>query len=272
MESQSVSLTSRKNLIDKYHQETLALYKEHNLNSLMGIYADYLVNNVNILGWFLDIQVAVNKARNRDDLDIKPYFDDLIFCSEEILHFTSQVFMFRPFINNPIEDQIPFYDRIIYPNLQNLYGKRYNMYLAVLAEKHYNYWDRIGDLLAFILNQNKDSDKIYFAKIIDSIPAKFHQSKNYQWLKKFKDGNYQKISKQRQRITHETSFNTEYTQDHLKAPDDLNEMHKLQNNHKRLSEFYKNQMLNTIEGFKICLLLSEEIIGIPTLQDKNKIN
>lgn len=54
----------------------------------------------------------------------------------------------KPNMNSPLLDAIPNNGRVSYINRQNPHSKRYCAFFDVAIEKLYNYWDRLGDLLA----------------------------------------------------------------------------------------------------------------------------
>ncbi|MBM2841747.1 MAG: hypothetical protein HW412_2275 [Bacteroidetes bacterium] len=110
---------------------------------------------------------------------------DQLFCSDELLYFTAHLFLYRPHINDPIRDSFEAGKQVIFPNFQNVQGKRYDMYADVVSQIAYNYWDRIGDLIASFILDRIDKERVYFVTAVNSIPSEFHTSPNFIWLKHF---------------------------------------------------------------------------------------
>jgi hypothetical protein len=78
--------------------------------------------------------------------DLLNHFD-LLKCSEDLKYFTGLLFLYKDYINNPLEEVIFFNGRTISIYDQNLYDRRYLTFVSCCFEKCYNYWDRIGDKL-----------------------------------------------------------------------------------------------------------------------------
>ena len=71
------------------------------------------------------------------------------------------------------------------------------MFADIVSQKIYNYWDRIGDLIASFFPDKLKTDKVYFSTAIKYIPIEFQESPNYGWLKDFKDTHYKKLNRRR---------------------------------------------------------------------------
>ena len=158
----------RHKLIWDFQREIIKIYEEQELTNLAGLDMEFMLNDRQILAWFFD---TVNVGQNKfPDFDFHKLFDDLIFCSDEILHFTALLYLYRPYLQNPIKEGFPFAKGIIYPTSDTIEVKRYNMFSNSLSEKVYNYWDRIGDLIATYFPELIDPKKVYFTTAIDIIP------------------------------------------------------------------------------------------------------
>jgi hypothetical protein len=87
--------------------------------------------------------------------DVPPFLDDdLFFISNDLVHFTSLLFLLRPFINNAMQEAGTYQ--------QNWYDARYLSYASVLYSAVYNFWDRIGDLLHCFFATRLPAKKVYF--------------------------------------------------------------------------------------------------------------
>lgn len=245
-------------LIWDYQGAIVKIYEENGLTSLSGLDNEFLYNGRNVLSWYFDV---IHKSRSLEgqQFDYLKNFDDLAFCSDEILYFTAQLFLYRPYINNPIKDGYMFYGKMTYPNLQNIEGKRYSMFADAAIQSAYNYWDRIGDLIASFFPGLLKRHEIYFAKVIDSIPTQFHGSVNYQWLKALKNKEFSELNGKRKQIVHFTTLATDYRHQHLEVSNDISKLEILQRERETIADYFKEHIPLTLEGFEKTLLFLEEV-------------
>jgi len=233
------------------------VYKEQELKSLAGLNKEFLVNERQIVGWYFNV---VRKGRIKfKDFNFHKCFDDLIFCSDEILHFTALLYVYAPHMNNPINDGYWFVDRMVYPNMQNLEAKRFSMFSNSVTEKVYNYWDRIGDIIAAYFPDLIDPKRVFFPTAIDIIPKRFHASPNYIWLKEFREGEYKRMNEKRKDVVHYLTHDTDFRHKHLESTSDKENMEKLVNERDGLPDFFKAQIKFTLDGFEKAILLIDEI-------------
>ncbi|HWC54900.1 MAG TPA: Cthe_2314 family HEPN domain-containing protein, partial [Chitinophagaceae bacterium] len=149
------------------------------------------------------------------------------------------------------------YGREIFPNHQNIEAKRYNMFADIVSQKTYNYWDRIGDLIASFFPDRIKPNQVYFSSAIECIPAEFHSSDNYIWLNDFKTTEYNKLNSLRRQIVHYTTTDTDYRHRHLQVKD-RETMELLQSERESLPEYYKRQIKLSLDGFEKTMQLFEE--------------
>ncbi|MDO1448927.1 Cthe_2314 family HEPN domain-containing protein [Rhodocytophaga aerolata] len=251
---------SRHDLIRNYNKEIIKIYQEENLNNLAGLQGNFELNGRDILSWYFD---TIRKGQIKfNDFDFNKLFDDLLFCSDEIIYTVAHLFLYRPYINNPLTTGSFFYGNEVFANYQNLEGKRYDMYLDIVSQQFYNYWDRIGDLLAVYFPNIFLKKKIYFSTTIESIPSLFHGSENYKWLKEFADNQYKALNRIRKDIVHYVTSSTNFKWTHLQHAHDRSEMENWFNNRIGLADFYKKHNVYTLEGFEKTILLIEEITAL----------
>lgn len=245
-------------LIDKIQEGIVDIYTNEQLTSLGGLSNEYLIKGKNILAWHGEVTMP-NEIKNKNGEFYYENLQELFFCSDEILYFTAHLFLYRPYINNPLRDSQIFNGLEVFPNHQNIQAKRYSMYADILSQTLYNYWDRIGDLIETFFPNKLKSNQIYFPTVIDIIPANFHGSSNYQWLVDFKETHYKKLNAVRKQIVHYKGTNIQYKTKHLEFSRNREKMEALQRERESLPEFYKEQINLTIEGFEKTLLMLEEI-------------
>lgn len=245
-------------LINEYQDSIVGIYNQYNLTSLSGLNLEFSINGKQIVVWHSN---ATRKAsiKFNNQFDYYRNFDDLLFCSDELLYFTANLLLYRPYINNPINDGVFFGGEMIYPNRQNLEAKRYNMFADVVSQKAYNYWDRIGDLIASFFPGQIASNRIYFSTAIDSIPKDFQVGENYLWLKEFKETQYSELNKRRKQIVHYSTSNTDYKHKHLKEVHNKSAMQDLQTEHTNLADFYREHISYTLTGFEKTLAFIDDI-------------
>ena len=244
-------------LIWQFQEEIVKIYDKEELSPLRGNQDDYILNGREILVWYRDV-TKKNAAKHNLFTTYSGISNDLFICSDELIYFTAHLYLYRPFINNPLNDHDEFNGTVIFLNNQNFQAKRYNMFADIVSQKTYNYWDRIGDLIASFFPEKIKQNKIYFSTTVDAIPEQFRKSPNYAWLKEFKENEYQKLNNIRKQIVHYTTTDTDYRQRHLESFKDREAMIQLQNDRKNLPEYYKTQNKLTIDGFEKTMLLLEE--------------
>jgi hypothetical protein len=244
-------------LINILQERVVEIYKKEELIPLRGKNDDYKINSRNILIWFHDV---TNKNAVKYDLHME-YFNlqnDLLICSDEMIYFTAHLFLYLPYINNPLNEAHMFAGSEMFPNYQNIEAKRYNMFTDVVSQKTYNYWDRIGDLIASFFKDKIKPNQIYFTTAMDLIPEQFHSNSNYLWLLNFKNTEYKELNETRKQVVHYTTTDTNYRYSHLQIPTDKEAMIALQAKRTSLPEYYKKQIQLTLEGFKKTMQLLEE--------------
>lgn len=249
---------SRENIIWDFQRAIISVYNEHSLTSLKGLKDDFIVNERQILKWYFDV-VRKGQCKYYEVFNFHQSFDDLIFCSDEIMYFLAHMYLYRPYLNNPVKDGFFFGDGMLYPNYQNLEAKRYSMFSNIVSEKLYNYWDRIGDLIATYFPTLIKPDKVFFPKAIEIIPCEYHNDENYKWLKEFKENSYRKLNQIRKLTVHYTTEDTQFKHRHLSGSGKKEQMEELFNDRYALADTFKVQLDLTLTGFEKTLLLIEKI-------------
>lgn len=206
-----------KDLLWQYQLAIQKIYEEQNLTSLRGLIPqhDYEIDGKQVLSWYYK-SIEPWQRRPGNAVNYKEIMDDLSFCSDELMYFTANLFLYRPFLNNPAREGENFNGKMLYPNRQNMYAKKYNMFTDVVSEKAYNYWDRIGDLIASLFPERIKSKNIYFSTAMKAIPVEYHACEAYLWLKEFLDNEYVKMNNQRKQIVHYVTSDTKFKHKHLK--------------------------------------------------------
>ena len=245
-------------LITELQEKIIEIYRKYAILNLKGPDNDYRIEGHQILSWYHKV-VRKNRIKYPGAMNYFELFDDLSFCSDEIIYFTAHLFLYRPHINNPLNDVTYLNGSPIYPNHQNIASKRYSMYANVVAEKLYNYWDRIGDLIASFFPGQLNPQRVFFPTAIAAIPQQFRASENYKWLASFLHDQYKILNETRIQTVHYIGTDGKYRTAHLKVAADRAAMEQLQAERHNLPEYYNGQIQLTREGFVRAVLLLEEI-------------
>ncbi len=248
----------RNELIWEYQRSIIEIYNEHQLTSLRGLDGEYKVNGRQIMEWYKKA-IEKSETKNIGKFNYCKNFDDIIFCSDELLYFTAHLFMYRPFINNPIKDRQLFYGQDVYPNFQSLEAKRYNMFTDITSQIAYNYWDRIGDLIASFFPELIKPREVFFPTAIEAIPLCFQSNENYLWLKDFKEKGYVSLNKKRKRTVHYQTTDTDFMYNHNDKISNREALQTLQDERNSLADFYQEHISLTMTGFEKTLFFIEDI-------------
>ncbi len=102
-------------------------------------------------------------------------YDDFSFFSNDLVHFTSLLFLLRPFINDATKEAGTYF--------QNWYDARYLSSASILHSAVYNFWDRIGDLLNCFFATGLPEDRVYMGRVISNFPASDSKYDIFQQIK-----------------------------------------------------------------------------------------
>lgn len=198
-------------LINLIEEEKLRIYKSEDINMLLNDYKPNLLENGKSIFSLSEAIVNYNRYQRENELNLNKFsfnffkiIENIKFNSDEIAFFTAISFLYRENINDPINDvRTDSNDSKYYPNFQNISSKRYSMYVAIVSEKLYNYWDRLGDLLWATYFQNDlEENKVDFYKIIKLIDEKYKEYSSLEsfiWLLKFRDTDYKNFNNLRKK-------------------------------------------------------------------------
>lgn len=183
---------------------------------------------------------------------------DIFNCSKDLKYCVGSLFLYKPHINNPLEQAFKIGDLDTFPRDQNIFDRRYSLYASLAIEKLYNYWDRIGDLLNAVLKVIDDERRVYFYSVIDNIQEVLKNSENYKWLASFRENEFKEFNNIRKGVVHYRMLETEYSSKHLNALHDREAMEKLQSEKESYPSFYKDHLEKTITGFEKAINLLKE--------------
>ena len=244
-------------LLNSFNTKIKEIYKEFELDCINRLDDSHKIHDKQMLSWHSDIARRCQIANNMH-FDYFKNYDELSYCSDEILYFVAHLYLYKPYLNNPIEDKIWFSKRFVYPNYVNIGTKRYYMFADIVSEKLYNYWDRIGDLIASFFPELISEKRVFFATAFDVIPEEFQDLDSYKWLKEFRFNAYQDLNGKRKEVVHYTTSINQDKWEHLKLDTEEKILAWLKNRNS-MADYFREHIYITIEGFYQTLLLLEKV-------------
>lgn len=247
----------RHRLIWDFQREIIQVYQDYNLTNLAGLDREFILNGRNIQLWYYETISRIEKRNS--EFNFNRCFEDLIFCSDEILFFTALLYLYQPYLQNPIDDGFTIGSKMVYPYTQTIEVSRFNMFTNSVYEKVYNYWDRIGDLIAASFPDLFSSKKIYFTTVIDGFPEKFKDFENFKWLKGFRENEFKILNKKRKDIVHSELIGTFFRWEHATNSTEKEVVEKLVYERQKLPEYFKGHIDLTKTGFEKTIQLLNDI-------------
>ena len=178
-------------------------------------------------------------------------WDDLFFISNDLVHFTSFLFLLRPLINDATKEAGTYH--------QNWYDTRYLSYASVLHSAIYNFWDRIGDLLYCFFATGLPDDRIYLGSVLNNFPVAHKESANFQQINKIYMDHVRPLVLERNEDAHNQSIATRHFFGVILATGDKQrEQTQLK---LRLPNLFKEQIDLAYKGFELALRLIEDRVS-----------
>ncbi|WP_160714803.1 Cthe_2314 family HEPN domain-containing protein [Chitinophaga solisilvae] len=197
---------------------------------------------------------------NRANSQTLPYslfklHDEFISISKDIKYITAILFLLRPHIINPKENEGKY--------LQNLEDRRYLMYTTFGIQAIYNFWDRLGDLLHLYFRTNIRLDKVTFGRMKDLIPDDLKSKTSYLRLIELYD-EQKSIFDLRHDAVHHYQVETQQFWGVIENREDPEKIDRLN----KEKEAYPEKMKHALEICNVCFYLALEIIaGLPIKED-----
>lgn len=221
---------------------------------------------------------VVNKRVTTLNIPINAFerFDDLARCSSDIRYIIGEMVTFRPYTTNYLEDKMDWNGRVIYRHFPSFYDKQYWLKAGLLFQLFYNYWDKIGDIIALYFAPQLPQKQVFFGKVIDAIPNQIlnttydptiiaanakvfldnvFTSPHFQWLKNFKDNDFLKLNDKRIKMVHYNNIESEYFQEYVKHNTNEAELSRLQKEKEGLVDLFINEYNSCLKGFEETLSL-----------------
>lgn len=232
-----------------------------NTNISLGIYSllndNVRFNNKNFLQFASDI---TRKSRNLNvSINDFKIIDDIARISQDLEYLLGEIAQLKNYVGNYTSNSQLFDGKIYYTYNMSFIDKRYFFLIGVMFEILYNFWDKIGDLLAIYFTPNLPARQIYFPIVIDNIQSPYIQSQNYIWLKNFKDNEYNFLNNERKQVVHYLNVESKFHEIYSSKFDNKTELLKLQDEKIGLTDILNNHFKLTIIGFEKAFLLIDEI-------------
>jgi len=242
----------RKEAIDNYNNVIIDIYNEHSLICLRGLNGECQIDGKDIYPWYH--KATHYFVEKNKDFNFYKNLEDLILISDEIMYFTANVILNEKFINDPSKNKIMIDGgRVLFRNFENLYSKRFDFFTDVCYEKIYNYWDRIGDLIAACIETGLNKRNINFTTVIDSIQKEYENNKNYNWLKSYRLNEFKTLNEKRRNVVHYSSTGTDSRDGYIKSATDEEKIKEFMEERRSLPNFFKAAINDTIKGFQSTL-------------------
>jgi hypothetical protein len=184
------------------------------------------------------------------DFHFYKFFSEISFISEDIKYFTSLLYLLKPYINNPLKENLVYY--------QTIEDDRYLSYASILVQAFYNYWDRIGDLIYSFLNVPLKERNVYFITVLENLDETSKKSEYYISLYELYNSKLTELFSKRKQIVHyfqissETFVNTVINHNN---PEMLAEGQKIKEG---LPDLFKENIEYTFQGIELALKLIDK--------------
>ncbi|MBI9042082.1 Cthe_2314 family HEPN domain-containing protein [Lutibacter sp.] len=176
---------------------------------------------------------------------------DLKNCNNDLKLLIANLYLYHPHINNPLNEFKILEGEKLFTYFQNGPDWIYSTFVSCCYEKLYNYWDRIGDTLAYYLEIGILEHRVTFASVIDKMERMeiFKSNPSFEYLKEFKENEYMEFNKHRKEVVHYYQFETTYKHQIEENCRNEEEIEKLWNWKNNMPEYFKNQLNLSCEGF-----------------------
>lgn len=238
-----------------YEAEINQIVERENLYSLVN-FDSIKFDDENALGFLSKIRKTRAELNHDGQFDLITH--DLIYSvSSDIQFALANAYLYFPHANNFINETRNYGDGTSIPTyFVKTADKRFFFYINSTFEKLYNFWDRIGDILAKSFDLSIREERIYFSTVIESLESKLLSSKSGQWLKVFREGPYREIlNRLRKKIVHyrqkDTYFYTEWLKSVISGSNSYDQITKLQQEKDELLPLLKEELHLANIGFEM---------------------
>ena len=237
-------ILSQQNIFIQLDKHLYAEYEDRELRCL----DEYKIDDKSASSFYHNAIDKKNRINNFNSVDL---IFDIQFISQDIKFLTGLLFLLRPFINVPSEEEGTYF--------QNRYDARYLTFASIAHQNVYNFWDRIGDLLYFFFNTGLEEKKVYFTTVMSNFPDKYKTSEHYLKLNDLYEKNIKSLLNTRIQIVHYKQLKTKHYLGIFQNYKDQQIKDNLEKEKKCYPEYFKNHLDYCNTGFKYSLKLINEL-------------
>lgn len=237
-------IISQQNIFLQLDRHLYAEYDDRELKCL----DEYKIDTKNAFSFYHDVIDKKDRINNFNCVDL---IFDIQFISHDIKFLTGLLFLLRPFINIPSEEEGTYF--------QNRYDSKYLTFASIAHQNVYNFWDRIGDLLYFFFETGLEERKVYFATVISNIPNKYRTSGYYIKLNNLYESHIKSLLTTRTQIVHYKQIETKHYLGTSQNNNDQLIINELEKEKRGYPEYFKNHLEHCNVGFEYALKLIMEL-------------
>ena len=117
---------------------------------------------------------------------------EILYCLQRVRFSMGNMFLYSPYLDNPIWHGHYFQTGFVYPSYTTLYDERYFTFCEFTYQSLYHFWDRIGDTLAAAVPTNISENSVDCARIVVAINnnSTLNTNSHFRWLANFKANEY----------------------------------------------------------------------------------
>ena len=176
---------------------------------------------------------------------------DLINCNNDLKTFTAYLFYYKPFINNPTEESYFSEGEYHAPYFQNAADYYYSTFVSSCYEKLYNFWDRIGDALAYYFNVDIKENEVNFGNVIDRLHKRkdVFENEYFRKLLDFRSLEFAEFNSKRRDIVHYYQYQTEFFFEHSANISDKGKIESMWTLKNQMAQYFSQHLRSSCEGY-----------------------
>jgi hypothetical protein len=246
-------LDPNKFLLKKVQDLKLNSLKQLEIPSLVNYQSEYITDG--FTNKFIDVCRKSKPLIPFKDFD---FAYDLVYLSQDMCFILSELFLFKPYLRNFLEDPINTRNKTIYRYFPSFYDKQYFHLASNFLQTTYNFWDRIGDLLYhfFEFPKIKSDRDVYFDRIINQFPEE-SKNESYDFLLNFLQNEFKQFNKDRKQIVHYKGIEAQVFSSWIENSGRKDEIEKMQEWKIQLIDEYLELRGKSFKGIECALNLIE---------------
>jgi hypothetical protein len=210
----------------------------------------------NATNFFIDIiRLTKNRGVLKNDFDV---FDDIARCHQDIVFCLGEILNCRPYISNFTDHPTKVGTKTIYSYFPSVYDKHYLSECSRAFELFYNYWDKIGDIIAKYITPEIPDKQVTFAKVCESLSKLEKSSSSAEWQINFKENDYKNLNNRRRQIVHYISLESSMYSSYRGNNMNYEKLIEAQKEKEGLINYLIEHYQYTIDGFYHSMKLIEE--------------